>query len=76
MFVTPTFEKMFKDFGGAMPAPTQFLIDLSHFMTSYWYLIFGIPVALFVAWRAWVGTKSRQGPVGRLRPQGAGLRVR
>jgi type IV pilus assembly protein PilC len=58
MFVTPTFEKMFKDFGGAMPAPTQFLIDLSHIMTSYWYLIFGIPVALVVAWRAWVGTKS------------------
>jgi len=58
MFVTPTFEKMFKDFGGAMPAPTQFLIDLSHVMTTYWYLIFGIPVALFVAWRFWVGTKS------------------
>jgi type IV pilus assembly protein PilC len=58
MFVTPTFEKMFKDFGGAMPAPTQFLIDLSHFMTSYWYLLFGIPVALVAAWRAWVGTSS------------------
>jgi type IV pilus assembly protein PilC len=56
MFVTPTFEKMFKDFGGAMPAPTQFLIDLSHFMTGYWYLLFGIPVALAVAWKAWVGT--------------------
>jgi len=56
MFVTPTFEKMFKDFGGAMPAPTQFLIDLSHAMTSYWYLIFGAPVALAVAWKAWVGT--------------------
>ncbi|MEY2668285.1 MAG: hypothetical protein RJA59_923 [Pseudomonadota bacterium] len=58
MFVTPTFEKMFKDFGGAMPAPTQFLIDLSHAMTTYWYLIFGIPVALVIAWRAWVSTKS------------------
>src|SRR3954471_4857615 len=29
LFVTPTFEKMFRDFGGAMPAPTQFIIDLS-----------------------------------------------
>jgi len=57
MFVTPTFEKMFKDFGGAMPAPTQILIDISHGMTSYWYLIFGIPVALIIAWRAWVGTE-------------------
>ncbi|HQR29042.1 MAG TPA: type II secretion system F family protein [Anaeromyxobacteraceae bacterium] len=58
MFVTPTFEKMFKDFGGAMPAPTQFLIDLSHFLTNYWYVVFGIPVALFVAWRAWVTTDA------------------
>ena len=57
MFVMPIFEKMFKDFGGAMPAPTQFLIDLSHAMTSYWYLIFGIPVVLAVVWKAWVGTE-------------------
>jgi type IV pilus assembly protein PilC len=57
MFVTPTFEKMFKDFGGSMPAPTQFLIDLSHAMTNYWYLIFGIPVALAVAWKAWVSSE-------------------
>jgi type IV pilus assembly protein PilC len=56
MYVTPTFEKMFKDFGGAMPAATQFLIDLSHFMTTYWYLIFGIPVGLVLAWRAWVSS--------------------
>ena len=58
MFVTPTFEKMFKDFGGAMPAPTQFLIDVSHFLTGYWYFVFGIPVALFVAWRTWVSTDA------------------
>src|SRR5512136_287590 len=55
MFVTPTFEKMFKDFGGAMPAPTQLLIHLSHVLTSYWYMVFGVPV---VAGRAWVGTAA------------------
>jgi len=54
MFVTPTFEKLFKDFGGAMPAPTQFLIDLSHAFRDSWYLIFGIPAALVVSWRLWV----------------------
>ncbi len=54
MFVTPTFEKLFKDFGGAMPAPTQFLIDLSHAFRDSWYLIFGIPAGLIVAWRLWV----------------------
>jgi type IV pilus assembly protein PilC len=50
-YVTPTFEKMFKDFGGAMPAPTQFLIDLSHGLRNNWYLFLGIPIALAVAFR-------------------------
>ena len=50
-YVTPTFEKMFKDFGGAMPAPTQFLIDLSHGLRNNWYLFLGIPLALVVAFR-------------------------
>ncbi len=53
-FVTPTFEKMFKDFGGSMPAPTQFLIDLSHGLTRNWYLFVFIPVALVVAFRLFV----------------------
>src|SRR3954468_2553384 len=35
LFVTPTFEKMFRDFGGAMPAPTQFIIDLSKALQHY-----------------------------------------
>ncbi len=35
LFVTPTFEKMFKDFGGVMPAPTQFVIDVSKFLQHY-----------------------------------------
>ena len=50
-YVTPTFEKMFKDFGGAMPGPTQFLIDLSHGLRNNWYWFLGIPVALVVAFR-------------------------
>ena len=54
MFVTPTFEKMFKDFGGAMPAPTQFLIDLSLAFRTNWLLICGIPAAAFVAFKAWI----------------------
>lgn len=32
VFVVPTFEKMFKDMGGALPAPTQVLVNVSHFM--------------------------------------------
>jgi type IV pilus assembly protein PilC len=54
IFVTPTFEKMFKDFGGAMPAPTQFLIDISHAVRDNWYIIFGVPVLLWTALKMWI----------------------
>ena len=30
VYVIPVFEKMFKDFGGTLPAPTQLVIDLSN----------------------------------------------
>ena len=42
--VIPTFEKMFKDFGGGkLPAPTQFVIDLSFTLRNYLpYIIAGI----------------------------------
>jgi type IV pilus assembly protein PilC len=39
--VIPVFEKMFADFGGTLPAPTQFVVNLSHFMQSYILLILG-----------------------------------
>jgi type IV pilus assembly protein PilC len=44
---------MFKDMGGSLPAPTQFLIDLSHGFRANWYLVLGIPTAAFIAFRAW-----------------------
>ena len=50
-FVVPTFEKMFKDMGGALPAPTQFLVDLSYGFRSAWYLYLGVPVAILVGFR-------------------------
>ncbi len=53
-FVTPTFEKMFKDFGGAMPAPTQFLINVSHGLTENWYWFLGVPIAFVIAFKAFV----------------------
>jgi type IV pilus assembly protein PilC len=35
IFVIPAFEKMFADFGGALPAPTQIVINLSRFLQKY-----------------------------------------
>ena len=39
IFVIPVFAAMFADFGAKLPMPTQVLIDVSHFMGKYWYLI-------------------------------------
>ena len=41
IFVIPQFESMFKGFGAELPALTQFVVGLSHFMRDYWWLIFG-----------------------------------
>jgi type IV pilus assembly protein PilC len=39
--VVPTFVDMFADFGGELPAITQFVISSSEWMQSYWYMILG-----------------------------------
>lgn len=35
IFVIPTFAKMFTDFGGTLPVPTQMVINMSHFAASW-----------------------------------------
>ena len=46
--VVPVFGEIFADFGAKLPAPTQFLIDVSDFVRGQWYfLILGIGGAIF-----------------------------
>jgi len=46
--VVPIFGEIFKDFGAKLPAPTQFLIDVSDFMRNEWYfLLLGFGGAFF-----------------------------
>ena len=35
VFVIPAFEKMFADFGGSLPMPTQIVINISNFIQKY-----------------------------------------
>lgn len=56
--VIPVFEKMFADFGGQLPAPTQVVINISHWMQAKWWLLVGGSVI------AWQGFK-----VGRRNPR-------
>jgi len=46
--VVPIFGEIFKDFGAKLPAPTQFLIDVSDFVRAEWYfLLLGIGALIF-----------------------------
>jgi type IV pilus assembly protein PilC len=61
IFVIPAFEKMFSDFGGALPAPTQMVINLSNFIQSYILVIIGAIVAFVFAFkRVYRTTKGRE----------------
>jgi type IV pilus assembly protein PilC len=46
--VTPVFAKMFADFGSALPAPTQVIVDLSEWLQAYiLYMVAGIAAFIF-----------------------------
>lgn len=47
--VIPVFQKMFEGMGGELPGPTQFLVNASEFAQSYFYVIIGIIVAIYIA---------------------------
>ena len=52
-FIVPVFAKVFKDFGGKLPALTKFTVGLSDFITSKWYLVIVIVVAVIWSFFAW-----------------------
>lgn len=60
IFVIPAFEKMFRDFGGALPAPTQIVINLSNFIQDYILVIIGVMVfAVFAFKKIYATEKGR-----------------
>ncbi|MER3558491.1 MAG: hypothetical protein C4336_02755 [Armatimonadota bacterium] len=49
---------LFKELGiKEMPAPTQFLIDLSAFLTQKWYIIIIALIAILIAYKLFVSTR-------------------
>jgi len=55
--VVPIFGEIFADFGAKLPAPTQFLIDVSTFIRGEWYFLIAIMAGAFFGIRTFVRSK-------------------
>lgn len=66
LFVIPIFENMFSDMGGTLPLPTQIVINLSEFLQSYWYAVFGGMFASVYIFKKYYATKKGRAVCDRL----------
>jgi type IV pilus assembly protein PilC len=55
-FLIPVFQGVFKQFGGKLPALTQFMVGMSALIRHQGYIVFGVLVALIVAFIKWKKT--------------------
>jgi type IV pilus assembly protein PilC len=56
IFVVPTFEKMFSDFGAALPVPTQIVVTMSKFVQTKIIYIIGLIMLLIFAFKKFYKT--------------------
>jgi type IV pilus assembly protein PilC len=62
LYIVPKFKKIFADFGTELPPITQALLGVSDWVINYFYVIPGIPVAIFLWVKMW--RKFRFGRIG------------
>jgi type IV pilus assembly protein PilC len=57
-WLVPQFAQLFKELGiEELPAPTQFLVDLSALFTQRWYVVIIAVVAILIAYKLFVSTR-------------------
>lgn len=66
IFVIPVFEQMFADLGGALPVPTQIVVNLSNFVKSYFLLIIGALIVMIFLFKKYYKTEKGRLVVDRL----------
>ena len=57
-FVVPKFVEMFSKAGIVLPMPTKIALMLYQFLSSYWYLLLGGVIALFVGLKSYLKTEQ------------------
>src|SRR5450631_2596920 len=58
LFVIPMFQGIYKELGGTLPAPTQFLINISKICRKFWYMIFLVEIGGAFAFRRWINSEE------------------
>lgn len=62
IFIVPTFEAIFKDFGTELPLMTKLLITASQFVGKYWWSLPLLPIGIVMA--IWLLRKFQAGRMG------------
>ncbi len=58
LFIVPVFGEMFADFGANLPAPTQFLLNVSGYLKSYGFIVLVGIVGSVIAFKRWKATPA------------------
>jgi len=58
IFIIPTFAKMFSDFGGELPLPTQIVLVLSNILRGYWWVAVLGAIGGFIAFKRFYATDA------------------
>jgi type IV pilus assembly protein PilC len=67
LFVIPAFKSVFSSFGADLPGPTLFVMAMSEFFVSYWWLIFGvIGGGIYFFMQAWQRSEKMQVVMDRI----------
>ncbi len=70
MFIIPTFARMFTDFGGKLPLPTQIVMGLSTLLRNFWYFLVGGIIGAVILFKRFYATD-----VGKLKVDGLLLKI-
>src|ERR671935_2876927 len=70
-FIVPVFAKVFKDFGGDLPAITKVTVGMSHLITGRWYVCIAICWGTVYAFRKWKASERGREQGAHLDPRAA-----
>jgi type IV pilus assembly protein PilC len=67
LFIIPVFAKIFRDFGGELPLPTQIVLALSNFLRNFWWLGLAMIAASIIAFKRFYATNQGELTIDRIK---------